>query len=161
MLACLCTNRHPYWMNLTVLIATHELTHQFHIPNFEPVTYVCRYVDMYIDMYVHTYHIIYMHAYKDVYILVMWCHWHLYYIMPTASLIAFLRSRQSKRGATWHFWSFDTIGTGLGTTWCWQHHQWHHCIPKSRWSNWGTSWLYGHVVLLALALASCTWQQHQ
>ena len=36
----LCTCQHPYWTNLTVPIATHKLTCQFHIPTFEPVTYV-------------------------------------------------------------------------------------------------------------------------
>ena len=33
----------PYQMNLTVLIATHKLTHQSHIPNSKPVTLSPRY----------------------------------------------------------------------------------------------------------------------
>ena len=38
MLPHLCTPQHPYQMNLTVPIATHELTHQFCTPNFEPMS---------------------------------------------------------------------------------------------------------------------------
>ena len=44
--------------------------------------------------------------------------------------ITFLESRLLKWGAAWCFWSCDANDTGVSITQCWQHHQWHHCIPK-------------------------------
>ena len=69
---------------------------------------------------------------------VMWWH-HWYDMMPLLVVhdanwvvngtLVFLRSRWSKLGTTWLFWSCNTIGTSVAIMWHWQYHQWHCCIP--------------------------------
>ena len=81
--------------------------------------YGCRYLCIYVCMYVfkQILCITYMHAYTDVYILIMWCHRQLYGITWCYSIIngtiAFPLSRQSKWGATWFFGHVMQLCTGV------------------------------------------------
>ena len=54
--------------------------------------------------------------------------------------IAFLMTRQIK-WCNMTFWSFDPTGTDTSLTWCQQHHQWHHSLPKCNTIKSGSLWL--------------------
>ena len=105
------------------------------------------------------------------------CHWHIHWhhIMPLAGVLmscdatalvweswdvnntingvtVMIRSRWSKWGALWLFWSCDTMDTRPGIMWCWEHCLWHHYISYAKKSKWGATRLFG--ILMPLALTS-------
>ena len=60
-----------------------------------------------------------------------------------------------KEEATWHFWSFDAIGTSISIMWCQWHHQWYHCICLVKIFKMRHHITFlGHITYLVLALAS-------
>ena len=48
--------------------------------------------------------------------------------LDTNGIIIFFRSRWQKWYTTWLFLQCHATETGVGTTWCYQHAQCHHCI---------------------------------
>ena len=93
----------------------------------------------------------------------------------STGIIIFVRSRWSKGYATWYCCSCDAIGISISIMWCQWHHRWHHCIclvkiiktkcnigtgigikngttafHRSRQLKWGATWLFGHLVPLAM-----------
>ena len=67
----------------------------------------------------------------------------------------FICSRWLKQCATKLFWSYDGIGAGINLSWCKQYYQWYNSISKVKMIKWDAPWLFGHVMLLEPASASC------